>query len=174
MALGLEKQQNIAVNKARHLIFFEGSDLAYNYKTQQWTATPGYTGLSPYSINAKTFDIGLVVFSGSAVHLQGQSITYPALEAKLTTGAQDPNEGGRGVLLGARPLSIGGTHSFRVGTQDKIGGDITYTSSVSPNLRSGFCDFRAEGRYVRLEHTISGGFTTSMGADVQFSPQGRV
>ena len=89
MALGQVKQQNIAVNTARHLIFFEGSDVCYNYKTQQWTKIPAYTGLGVYSMvggNAKAFTFGLVRFSAGSVDLQAQANTYVAQDATITTG----------------------------------------------------------------------------------------
>jgi len=174
MALGAIQQSNIAVNKARHLVFFEGSDLAYNYATQQWTSTPGYTGIKPFPLNSKSSDIGLIRYSSGSVSLQRQLTTYPALDAVIATGATDPNVGGRGVVTGVRPLSIGGTHTVRIGTQDAIGGTVTYTSAITPNTRSGMANFRAEGRYVRVEHTITGGFTTALGADVEFAAHGRL
>ena len=173
MALGLVTQSNIAVNKARHLVFFEGSDIAFNYKTQQWTATPGYTGLKPFSINLKGYDIGLVIYSAGSVQLQFQITSFPALTATITTGATDPNVGGRGVVTGVRPLVTGGTKTVRVGTQDEIGGTVTYTAAIIPNTRSGMANMRAEGRYVRVETTITGGFTTALGADVEFTANGR-
>ena len=40
--LNATKQVNTVANPARHLIFFEGADLAYNYKTNQWTSVPAY------------------------------------------------------------------------------------------------------------------------------------
>ena len=168
------KQKNIAVNKARHLIFFEGSDVCYNYKTGQWTAVPAYTGLGMYTINAKTGDIGLVVFSAGSVDMQFQSVNSAAQDAKITTGAVDINQGGRVVVNGFRPLANGGTYSVRIGAQENIGGTITWSSATSINSRTKMANFRSEGRYVRGELTITGGFTTAIGADIEFTPQGNV
>ena len=176
MAASLQatKQQNIAVNKARHLIFFEGSDVCYNYKTQQWTAVPAYTGLGVYGINNKSASIGLVRFSSGSVNLQEQSTSYPAQDAKITTAARDMNPEGRVVVNGVRPLANGGTHSVRVGVQDDIGDSVTWSTATSINSRSKMANFRSEGRFVRAEHTITGGFTTALGADVVFSSAGNV
>lgn len=174
MALGSVKQSNIAVNKARHLIFFEGTELCYNYKTQQWSEITAYDGLGMYSINSKAHDIGLVIFSSGSVDLQAQSTSFPAQTAVLTTAATDPNEGGRSVLTGVRPRSNGGTHAVRVGVQDSISGAVTWSASTSVHSRSGMANFRSEGRYLRIEDTITGGFTSFIGADVDFTPAGRV
>jgi len=174
MALGVTKQTNIVANKARHLIFFENSDLAYNYKTDQWTAIPAYTGLGVFGVNNKAFDIGLVRFSASAVDLQSQDSNDVAQTALLETGATDPNQGGRAVINGVRPLANNGTYTVRVGMQESVSGAVSYSSAVSPNSRSGYCNFRSEGRYVRVELTVTGGFTTLIGADIDLANQGKV
>lgn len=168
------KQQNIAVNKARHLIFFEGSDVCYNYKTGQWTAVPAYTGLGVFGINEKEGDIGLVRFSSGSVDLQTQATAGPAQDAKLTTGATDANPEGRSVVQGVRPLVNGGTLSVRVGVQEDIGDAVTWSTATSVNSRSNMANFRSEGRYVRGEVTITGGFTTALGADIDVRPAGKV
>ena len=174
MALGVTKQANIAVNKARHLIFFEGTELCYNYKTQQWSEIPAYDGLGMFSTNSRSHDIGLVIFSSGSVDLQEQSISYAAQDAKLTTAAKDLNTGGRCVVQGVRPRGNGGTFAVRVGTQDDIEAAVTWSASASVNARSNMANFRSEGRYVRAEITITGGFTAFFGADIDFEPQGLV
>ena len=167
------KQQNIAINEALKLAFFEGSELCYNYRTQQWTSCSAYLDLGFYSIRTKGSVIGIVRFSAGSVHLQPQGNTYVPQTAVITTGATDPNVGGRVVVTGVRPLVTGGTHTIRVGTQDSIGGTVTYTAQITPNTRSGMANMRAEGRYVRVENTIAGGFTTALGADVEFAANGK-
>jgi len=168
------KQTNIVANKARHLIFFEGEDLCYNYKTDQWSLVSAYDTYGLFSVNSKTADIGLVVFSAGSVHLQTQATTDDAQTATFETGAIDMNTGGRTVVTGVRPLINGGTTTVRVGAQDNPGGTVTYSTSTSLNSRTQMANIRREGRYVRAEITIAGGFTTFLGADVEFSPQGRV
>jgi hypothetical protein len=173
MALGQVKQQNIAVNKSRHLIFFEDDQVCYNYKTQQWTQIPAYAGLGFFSINSKAFDVGLVIFSAGSVDLQAQANTYVPQTAIITTGAPNINPGGRAVVGGVRPIVNGGTYSVRVGVQDKPDDAVSYSTATSINARSGMANFRSEGRYVRAELTITGGFDTAMGADIDFAEQGR-
>lgn len=168
------KQINMAVNKARHLVFFEGSEVSYNYKTQQWTAVPAYDGLGFYSVNSKSTSIGLVRYSAGSVDLQSQLTSYVAQTALITTGAPNINPGGRAVVNGIRPIVNGGTYSVRVGVQDKPSDAVSYSAATSVNTRSGMANFRSEGRYIRAELTITGGFTTANGADVIYSAHGRV
>lgn len=174
MALATVKQQNIAVNRARNLIFFEGTELCYNYKTGQWTDCPAYLDIAFYSINSKNHDIGTVIFSSGSVALQPQSVSYPAPAAVITTGASDLNPGGRSFVSGVRPRVNGGTYAVRVGVQDNIDDTVTWSTSTSVNTRSGMANFRSEGRYVRSELTITGGFDTAIGIDFDFTEQGRV
>jgi len=169
------EQTNIVVNKARHLIFFSESELAYNYKTQQWTRIPAYDTYGMFSVNAKNTVIGLVVFSSGSVDLQNQlTSTGVPQTATITTAAPNINPGGRAVVQGVRPITNGGTHSVRVGVQDDPVDAVTYSSATSVNARSGMANFRSEGRYLRAELTITGGFNTAMGDEIEFTPQGRV
>lgn len=174
MAVGVTKQSNIAVNEARHLIFFEGTELAYNYKTQQWTEVPAYDGLGLFSVNNRNRVIGLVRFSSGSVDLQEQSVNDPKQDATITTASPNIVPGGRAVVTGVRPIANGGTYSVRVGTLDDIDGTVSWSTATSVNSRSNMANFRAEGRYHRTELTITGGFTTCMGADIDFTPQGKV
>jgi len=172
--MAIEKQQNIAVNKARHLIFFEGSDICFNYKTGQWTTVPAYAGLGVFSVNSKTASIGLVRFSANSVDLQAQSTSFVPQTALFTTGAPNINQGGRAVVNGVRPIVNGGTYSLRVGVQDDIDDAVSFSAATVINTRSNTANFRSEGRYHRAELTITAGFTTANGVDVDFSEAGRV
>ena len=173
------KQTNVVANKARHLVFFEEDSLCYNYATGQWSYIAAYAGYGMFSVNSKTADIGLVVYSSGSVDLQTQTTSDIAQTALLTTGAKDFNQGGRTLVNGVRPLGNGGTYAVRVGTQDSIGGTITYSTGTAVNSRSGFANFRnaanvAEGRYIRQEVTITGGFTDFLGADIDYFQSGDV
>jgi hypothetical protein len=173
MAFSGEKQQNVAINAARNIVFFEGVNLCYNYKTNQWTRIPAYDGLGVFSINSKNHDFGLVRFSSGSVDLQSQSTTFPDQLVTLTTGATDLNPGGRTIVAGVRPRADGGTWTVRIGTQDNVSDVPTWSTTTSVNSRSGMANFRSEGRYVRMELTNSDGFDTVMAADVEFTPRGR-
>ena len=170
----MAKQTNIVVNKARHLVFFEGEDICYNYATGQWSAVPIYDGYGLFSVNSKTADIGLVVYDTGSVQLQEQATSDEAQTAVFATGALDLNTGGRAVVKGVRPLTNGGTATVRGGTMSDLGTTITYSTSTSVNSRTKFASMRKEGRYIRAEVTLADGFTTFIGADIDFEPQGRV
>jgi hypothetical protein len=170
----INAQTILAKNEARNLIFFEGTDLCYNYKTDQWTSTPAYNGIGYYSVSSKNHSIGLVRFSAGSVDFQPQGITLVPQTITLTTGAVDANQGGRVVVNGVRPLINGGTPTVRVGVQDSVSGAVSWSASTSLNSRTGMANFRSEGRYVRVEVTVADAFTTIMGADIDFAAQGRV
>ena len=174
MALGVVKQSNIALNPARNLAFFEGTELCFNYKTMQWTEIPAYDGIGPFSVNSRTADFGLVRYSSGAVSLQTQAATSNPQDAVITTAAPNINQGGRAVVTGVRPIHNGGTASLRVGIQDDPNDAVSYSTATSVNSRSGMANFREEGRYHRMELTLTGGFDTINGADIEFSSQGRV
>lgn len=174
-APGSTRQQfNVVANTARHLIFWEEDELCYNYKTGQWSRISGYNGLSMYSVNSSTEDIGLVRFSAGSVDLQNQATSDPALVATIETGAYDLNQFGRSVVNGARPLVNGGTSTIRIGVQDNLDDAVTWSTVTSLNSRTNYGNARSEGRYVRVEVTVTGGFTTAQGVDIDFSPQGKV
>lgn len=178
MAVNAGKQTNVVANKARHLIFFEGEDICYNYKTGQWSLVSAYDTFGLFSANSKTDTIGLVRFSGNAVDLQVQSSTGVPQDVTMTTGETDPNQGGRSVVRAVRPLINGKTATsvtVRVGSRDTIDSDeaVSWSSSMSVNSRTGLHDFRKEGRYIRVELSVTGGFETIKGADPDVVPAGR-
>lgn len=168
------KQTSITANPARHLVFFEGDDLVYNYKTQQWSRAPAYDGYGLFSVNNGAYDIGLVVYSSGSVDLQEQQLTDVAQTATLATGSADLNPGGRAVVNGVRPLINGGTTTVQVGTQDSVSDSVNWSTSMSLNSRTGFANFREEGRYLSTRLEVTGGFTTLKGADVEYSAQGKL
>lgn len=180
MAFGLDvKQTNIVANPARHLIFFEGSDLCYNYKTNQWTRITAYDGLGLYGVNSKVLDIGLVIYSSGSVDLQDQNTLGDKQVAILTTGSSGGDQGDRFVVDSVRPLVNGGTNTVRVGVQDALDDSITWSTGSALNSRTNKVNFRAadnypEGRYIRVETTITGGFTTAIGTEIEFNPSGKI
>jgi len=166
-------QQSVVGNPGIQTIFFASRDIAYNYKTNQWTLVSDLNGQGYYPIDSYDGVIGQVVFSGTNVDLQ-TSDGGAATAAQLVTGEVDISRGGRIVVNGVRPLATGGTQTVRVGTKGILSDAISWSSAVTPNTRTNMSGFRQEGRYARIEVNVSGGFTAIMGADIEFSPQGRV
>lgn len=168
------KQTNIVANPSRSLVFFEGEELCYNYKTNQWSRIPAYNGYGMFGVDNNTSDIGLIVYSSGSVDVQEQVISDVAQDATVSTGAVDPNPGGRTVVTGVRPLVNGGSPTVQVGSQDAVSDTADWTSATSVNSRTQVAPFRKEGRYVRVSVSVSGGFNHIFGADVEFSPRGKV
>ena len=168
------KQTNIVANSSRGIIVFEGEELCYNYRTQQWSRLPAYDTYGLFSVNDNTKDIGLVVYSSGSVDLQKQGEGGVKQDATISTGAVDLNTGGRSVVTGVRPLINGGSPTVQVGTQDSITDSSDWTAATTPNSRTGLANFRKEGRYSRVSVTVSGGFNHIVGAYVEFAPAGRV
>lgn len=168
------KQTNIVANPSRGIVFFEGEELCYNYKTSQWSRIPAYDGYGMFSVDNNDYDIGLVVESAGSVDLQEQTENHVAQDASLETGAADPNQFGRTMVTGVRPLWNGdGTVSVRVGSQDTISGSTDWAADTTPNSRTNLANFRKEGRYVRVGVSVTGGFNHIVGADVEFVPSGK-
>ncbi|MHC4988924.1 MAG: hypothetical protein ACYTFX_10595 [Planctomycetota bacterium] len=169
-----DKQQNIAANPDRHLIFFEGSELAFNYKTGQWSRVPAYDTYGMYTIFSKDQDIGLVVYSSGSVDLQEQQTSDPEQTATLATAAIEPNQGGRCVVTGVRPYANGGTTTVQVGSKDTPSETINWSTTYSLNSRTGMATLRKEGRYVSAQFNITGSLNQIFGADIEFNVSGNV
>lgn len=171
-------QVNVAVNPAISTVFFEGQNLAYNYHTSQWSRQPALNGRKYYSLDGEDDIIGQLVFSGTSVDDQ-TSLNGVSVTATLETAERDLNQGGRAIVDGVRPLVNGGTAAAFVGVRGDLDDAVTYSTGTSVNSRTGISTFRdaankAEGRYQRLRFVFTGNVETAIGADVEFSPSGRV
>lgn len=172
MAAG--RQTNVCINTERGLAFFEGEDLAYNYRTGQWSALPAYNGLQYFGINRKDVTCGLIRESSGAYAFEEQDTSGVAQDATLETGEFDLNPGGRCSINGVRPLHDGGTPTVRIGTRSDLSTSVSYTTTLSVNSRSKEANTtEAEGRYQRVEVKFTGGGTTYMGFDLDWSPTGQ-
>lgn len=168
------EQTNLVANADRGLVFAEGADIAYNYKTNQWTALPAYDTFQYFGYNGADALVGLIRESSGSYDFQIQDSTGVAQDGVLATGDFDLNEGGRALIQGVRPLHDGGTATVRIGSRDTLTASISYTSATSINSRSLQANFRDESRYHRMEVTVTGTFETILGADVYFEASGEV
>ena len=171
--ISASRQASVVSNETRSLICFGESRVVFNYKTGQWSLYSFGSNVDLYSLNSSTGYFGRVVYLTTGAGLTMDD-SGTILTATLTTGAADLNPGGRVVVGGVRPIIDGGTMTVRVGIQDDLADAVTWSASTSLNTRSNMANFRSEGRYVRTEITIAGGFDTAIGADVEFAEQGRV
>jgi hypothetical protein len=169
-----DKQQNITANLERHLLFFEGSELAFNYKTGQWSRVPAYDTYGMYTVFSKDYDIGLVVYSSGSVDLQEQQTSDPEQTCTLATATIEPNPGGRCVVTGVRPNVNGGTTTVQVGSKDTPSETIDWSTTYSLNSRTGMATLRKEGRYVGVQLNITGALNQVFSADLEFENTGSV
>ena len=165
-------QTNCVTNTDRGLIFWEGADIAFNYKTGQWTALPAYNGTQYFGYNGAEALVGLIRESSGSYDFQTQDSTGVAQDGVLATGDFDLNSQGRAFVSAVRPLHDGGTATVRIGSRDNLTDSISWTASTSINSRSRAANFRDEARYHRMEVTVTGTFSTILGADVEFEPSG--
>lgn len=124
--------------------------------------SPAYNG-SLETISIYDTSGQLAFFSGTAA-----TATIDTVELQLT-------ENQRTVLTKARPLVTGtsAVPTIAVGIRNNQNTTVSYAAAVSTN-NGGDCPLRATARYHRLRLSITGGFTTALGIDVQeFKGQGK-
>lgn len=104
------------------------------------------------------------------------SLTGDALTASIDTMESDPNPGGITYFDGVRPIftdSVGnGVATVTPLTRFLDNEAYTTGSAASMNARTGICNFRASGRYIRARLTVAGGFDNLIGADIYGDPAG--
>jgi len=104
------------------------------------------------------------------------TLTGAALAASIDTIETDPNPGGISYFDGARPIftdSVGnGVVTVTPSTRRTENSAYTVGAAASVNTRTGICNFRASGRYMKATIGITGGFDALMGADVYIQPAG--
>jgi hypothetical protein len=169
------KQTGIGINSAKKQVYFEDATnpLCYNYGTDQWSLVPAYAGIGFYDVDSGV-NVGLDRNSGNSYDLQQPTTSDVAQTATLTTAERDINQGGRVVLTGVRPLTDGGTKAVDIGHRNSLSTTVSFSTTYSLNSRTNMANMRIENRYLRVRTTITGGFNTAMGADIEFSPAGKV
>ena len=175
-------------NTELHTIFFSNG-LAYNYKTDQWTYMPTVAnGEAGYKAVASTNNADRAIIQADTTNVPpgtGQTRLYTCdggtvLDAYIQTGSIDLNKFGRSIINGVRPLIAednASTVTAKVGATDSLASPdnaVIFTTGVSLNSRTNMANFREEGRYHRIAVNVSGGFETIKGADIDWSPAGKV
>lgn len=170
------EQKSVVANPNIGTIFFEDNTLAYNYKTNEWTYVPALAGKNLFSIASDDGVIGEVIDGGTHILYMDQSGGDPQ-DTIIETSEVDANEGGRTTITGVRPLinkATGTSVTVYVGERDDQSEAVTDHTLSAVNSRTGKHDGRVDGRYVRTKILVTGGFDTILGADIEFSPSGRV
>lgn len=89
--------------------------------------------------------------------------------ATFTTGDFEPHVGGVSRIDGIATLVDQTTNavSVQVASRMTLAETVSYNSATTANARSGFADFRKEGRYHRAKVTIAGTFNAAQGIEVR-------
>lgn len=149
--------------------------LVYSPATERWSqvvdavtfigdaSTPGTTleGLDalypsledvPYSLDSRIWQGGRPTFAVFGADDRLAFYEGGTLEADLETAEHDLAEGGRTLLLGARPLvdgDSGAAATARAGTRERLAGTVSY-GPWSALQASGRAPLRKGGRYTRV------------------------
>lgn len=96
--------------------------------------------------------------------------------ATLTTGEVEGNPGGYSYVSGVKPVIdvTANAVTIAMGTRNDSLSSPSFTSEITVNSRSSFCDFRSEARYHRARVTIAGTFNSAQGLHVNASPSGQL
>lgn len=97
--------------------------------------------------------------------------------AVFTTGDVEVAPGKFSRVSGVKPLVSGATAvsmTVAIGTRNGQDTAPSYTAETTATSRTGFSDFRSEGRYHRARVTITGNFTKAIGLEVDAVESGAV
>jgi hypothetical protein len=135
--------------------------LIYNYVEKRWS-------VATQSLNALVSPPPFRIQTGlSAFNTSGKYSTFSGAPpgAVMTSGEIEGNPGGYTYVSGIKPLVDVTVNAVTaaLGTRSDQSSSVTYTSEVTANSRSGFCDFRSEARYHRARLTIAGTFNAAQG-----------
>lgn len=134
--------------------------------------------LVPYSLDSRVWEggrpiLGAVNNSGYLAFLDGNPQT-----ALFQTAPMQLQAGGRAVIKGVEPLGLfnDATISIRVGRRETTANSVSYTSAVTPSTFSGVARFKATGRFLTVEQTISQSsgslWTLAQGIDLTAGDEG--
>lgn len=146
--------------------------LAYSLDEDRWTKCDQVlrTFIEPSPSSSAD---GLYAFNSSNVLCK---FAATAGTAVLTTGEMELNEGGRAFVSGVKPhiesSATAPSITVRVGARDSLGTTPSYSSAVTPTTRTGFADFRSDGKYHRAEISITGNFDKALGLEFNAVPSG--
>jgi hypothetical protein len=150
--------------------------LVYNYAEDRW----GYaTQANRRIFTGQRFPSGVGVSEpyrpfGFASSRTLCAFTGTAGTATLVSGEFEPSRGGYSRVQGIKPLVDQTAVTVAVGTRNDQATTPAFTSEVTANARSGFADFRSEGRYHRARLTITGTYNSAQGMEPQVEPSGPV
>lgn len=175
-------QQNVVINKAINTVFFESQNLAFNYKTGQWTRQPAWDGFVYFPIDSATGQVGRVEnLGGGGVFLFGDQSGGTVPAATMRTGEFEPHpDGGMAIVDSIRPINNGGTlTSVNLKVRNLLSDSQTTVTGTALNSRTREVHFRGganrpTGRWMDATFAYSGTFTSIRGAEVRVMMAGMV
>lgn len=170
----------VAINNDLNTVFFNDRNLAYNYKTRQWTLLGDHSGDDYFKLHDPDFNtIGTVEWTGNTFDIKDNE---PAGIATVTaqTAFGELNTGGRFIVDAVRPRSGLHTVSACTVTVKDIpteGATTSVCTGTALNSRTGKSNFRTssqypEGRFASITLTYTTA-TDITGADIEFFAAGR-
>jgi hypothetical protein len=141
--------------------------LSFGYTLEQLDNVDSNLDTLMPSLDSRVWTGGRSVLACFDTSHQLNYFTGPNLAPTAQTSEQQINPKGRAQIINARPLVDGGTPSVSVGTRNRVGDAVTYTTPVAMDV-NGNCYQRAEGRYFRGQVTLPAGssFTHLQGIEV--------
>lgn len=177
------EQKNVVVNPSMNLVFFQDQALAFNYKTNQWTRLPAVSGRGFFAVQDSDRVLGTIETSGvTSKMIQDSNIASATVAtATIATGEFEPNEGGKVLIDGVRPIHNGGDTSLSVNltVRDLLSEAVATCTGTALNSRTRMANFRAAanrpvGRWISASFSYPSAFTTLTGAEFEFFPAGKV
>jgi len=157
-----------------------GSIVIYDWQQQRWSiasqdnvgifpaATAGYTleGLDavsssidalPYSLDSKVWQGGAPILAAFTTDYKLGFFNGQAKQATITTQEQGDVTGSIALLTSAYSVVDTNTYTVAVATRMKRGDNVTWTSEMSPNSRTGRVDLKVAGRFIQVRTTVPAG-----------------
>lgn len=169
----------------------------YSWVTQRWTfasqnlevlfnhMTGGYTleGLDAlgtldalaFSLDSSAWQGGLSALSCVNTDHKIARFTGDSKTALFTTGEAELVTDARAFVRSLRPLVQGSSATSvtsYVGGRDRLIDSVTWTAASTMNA-TGTCPVRDNHRYQRLKMEVAGGFDRVIGAEVEYTKEGR-
>lgn len=179
------EQQNVVANPSIGTVFFQSQQLAYNYKTDQWTRLPSTEGKKYFQRFGEDRVLGLIASPGSGVTaptkmVQDSSLTGASnATVNLVSGERELSPDAQVYVRGVRPLQKGTSTGPRVlvGHRDQIHDSVTTITGSNANSITGFHGYynrnSPNGQLIRVGlYYPTGNFSSVSAAYVDFERVG--
>jgi len=165
--------RGVGVTQNNDVLIFNPSNNRWTHSDMPlWLIVQNVLGTQPQVINGH---------QGRVLGAFDQSFRFSLLDGApgtgtLTSSEAELNAGGRALVQGVKPLIDATANAITValGTRNDRTSSVNYTSEVTANSRSGFCNFRSDARYHRARLTVAGTFNAAQGLEYEAVPSGYI